>query len=188
MKRGKIIVYSGPSGVGKGTIKEKIFSDNIFNLIFSVSATSRKKRAGEKEGIDYFFLSENDFKKKIEEDYFLEWATFANNYYGTPLNFVNQKLNEGYNIFLEIELAGAKQIISKMPDAITIFISPPSIEELRQRLLKRGTESIDTINKRIEIAKNELEEKQIFKYNIINDNINDTYKNIKEILIKELNY
>ncbi len=188
MKRGKIIVYSGPSGVGKGTIKEKIFSNNKFNLIFSVSATSRKKREGEIEGKDYFFLSEKEFKDKIKEGYFLEWATFANNYYGTPLNFINKKLDEGYNIFLEIELDGAKQIISKIPDALTIFISPPSIEELRSRLLKRGTEEVETINKRIEIAKNELEEKEIFKYNIINDNINDTYENIKEILIKELNY
>ena len=149
-KRGKIIVISGPSGVGKRTVWSPIINDPRFNLVFSVSMTTRPKRAGEIDGKDYFFLTKSQFEEKIREHALLEYATFAGNYYGTPKEFVDKLRAEGKNVCLEIEPQGGLQIIkmceqNKDKGLLTIFIVPPSLEELKNRLIKRDTESKEVI-------------------------------------------
>ncbi len=183
MRKGILIIYSGPSGVGKGVIKEKLFlDDKKYNLIFSISATTRKPRKNEIEGQDYFFLSHDEFKKRIKNKEFAEWAKFVDNYYGTPKNFVIEKLNEGKNVFLEIEIKGVKQIKKLFPDAVTIFIVPPSIEELENRLKKRGTYNEEIIKQRVSRAKKELKYKKLFKHVVVNDEIDNAVNNLKNIL------
>ena len=130
MKRGKLIILSGPSGVGKGTVREELFKDDSLHLAYSISMTTRKPRPVEREGIDYFFVDEETFKKKIEQDELLEWAQFVGNYYGTPKDNVDRLLTEGKNVVLEIEVQGALQVMQACPEAITIFLLPPSMEEL----------------------------------------------------------
>lgn len=130
MKRGLLIILSGPSGVGKGTVREQLFKEESLNLAYSISMTTRYKRPGEKEGIDYFFVDVDTFKKKIEQGELLEYAQFVGNYYGTPKAYVDQLLDEGKNVVLEIEVQGALQVMKKVPDALTIFLVPPSMEEL----------------------------------------------------------
>ena len=130
MKRGLLIILSGPSGVGKGTVREQLFKEESLNLAYSISMTTRYKRPGEREGIDYFFVDVDTFKKKIEQGELLEYAQFVGNYYGTPKAYVDQLLDEGKNVVLEIEVQGALQVMKKVPDALTIFLVPPSMEEL----------------------------------------------------------
>jgi len=189
MKRGKIIIFSGPSGVGKGTIRNKFFNLPRLNLVFSISATTRKPRVGEENGREYYFLTKKDFKKRIKNDEFLEYAVFANNYYGTLISEVDNKLNMGYNVFLEIEPQGALQIIKKRPqDVVTIFLKPPKIENLEERLKNRGTETSEQIKERISVAESEIKiGLQNYKYNIINDNIDDCVKEVVSSIEKEIN-
>ncbi len=186
MKKGKLIIYAGPSGVGKGTVKEKFFDNKDLNLTFSISATSREKRAGETHGIEYFFLSKKEFEEWIKEDKFIEWAEYIGNYYGTPKQYVEEQLNNGKNVLLEIEIQGVEQVLKKYPDAIKIFLLPPSIEVLRERLSKRSTESEEVLEKRISRAKKEIEYKDLFDYIFINDDIEQVANEIKQILIGEL--
>ena len=141
MKRGLLIILSGPSGVGKGTVREQLFKEESLNLAYSISMTTRYKRPGEKEGIDYFFVDVDTFKKKIEQGELLEYAQFVGNYYGTPKAYVDQLLDEGKNVVLEIEVQGALQVMKKVPDALTIFLVPPSMEELENAF------SIDRVSK-----------------------------------------
>lgn len=141
MKRGLLIILSGPSGVGKGTVREQLFKEESLNLAYSISMTTRYKRPGEKEGIDYFFVDVDTFKKKIEQGELLEYAQFVGNYYGTPKAYVDQLLDEGKNVVLEIEVQGALQVMKKVPDALTIFLVPPSMEELEKRIRGRRTEA-----------------------------------------------
>ena len=189
MKRGKIIIFSGPSGVGKETIRNKFFNIPKLNLVFSVSATTRKPRDGEENGREYYFHTKQEFKKRIANDEFLEYAIFANNYYGTLISEVDNKLNMGYNIFLEIEPQGALQVIEKRPqDVVTIFIKPPKIKDLEKRLKNRGTETNEQIKERISAAENEIKiGLQNYKYNIINDNIDDCVKEVVSSIEKEIN-
>ena len=140
MKRGLLIILSGPSGVGKGTVREQLFKEESLNLAYSISMTTRYKRPGEREGIDYFFVDVDTFKKKIEQGELLEYAQFVGNYYGTPKAYVDQLLDEGKNVVLEIEVQGALQVMKKVPDALTIFLVPPSMEELEKRI--RGRRSM----------------------------------------------
>lgn len=128
-----LIILSGPSGVGKGTVREELFKDDSLNLAYSISMTTRKPRPNERDGIDYFFVEEEEFKKKVSEGKLLEWAQFVGNYYGTPKDYVDQLLSEGKNVVLEIEVQGALQVMERCPDATTIFIVPPSMEELERR-------------------------------------------------------
>ena len=190
MKRGKLIIFCGPSGSGKGTVEKHFINDPKFNFHFSVSATTRKKRENEIDGKNYHFLSKEKFKQWINENKFLEWAKYIDNYYGTPIGPVNDMLEKGKNVFLEIEIVGVREAIKKIPEAVTIFLSPPSINDLRERLLSRGTETNEEIEKRINRAKEEIvfaNDKSVFKYNVINNNVDSAVKEIKDIINKEIN-
>ena len=186
MKKGKLIVYAGPSGVGKGTVKDIFFNKPELNLAWSISATSREPRIGEIDGVHYHFISQEKFDQMIAEDKFLEHAEFVGNRYGTPIEFVEEQLESGKNVFLEIELLGVKQVIEKMPEAVTIFLIPPSIQDLEERLRARGTESEDTISRRVGRAEVELSSKDIFKYVVVNDDIKRAAEEVESIIRKEV--
>jgi len=177
----KLFVISGCSGVGKGTVINKFMERNK-DFILSVSCTTRKPRQGEIDGVHYFFLTKEEFEKNIKDDKFLEYAQFAENYYGTKKKFIKQKFEEGYNIILEIETNGALQVKEKMPEAILIFIAPPSLEELEQRLRGRHTEDENTIQKRLSQVKTELERSQKYDYIVINDNVDRAVEEIESIV------
>lgn len=186
MKKGKLIVYAGPSGVGKGTVKDMFFNKPELNLHWSVSATSRSPREGEVHGHHYHFLTNEEFTNWVEQGKFIEWAEFVGNKYGTLKENVDKQLEEGKNVFLEIEILGVKQIIEKMPEAVTIFLAPPSMEELENRLRSRGTESEETISNRVQRAKEEMAEKDLFKYVVVNDEVEKAATEIEEIIKKEI--
>lgn len=168
-KKGTLIVFSGPSGVGKGTILKLFKDDPELKLAYSVSMTTRKKRDGEIDGVNYFFVSVEEFKKAIENNELLEYAEFVGNYYGTPNKYVEDLLNKGNNVLLEIEVQGALQVLNKCPDALSIFIVPPSMEELEKRIRGRNTETEEVVLKRLEKAKKEMECLCHYKYVICND-------------------
>ncbi len=182
--RGKLIVFSGPSGVGKGTIRE-IMKFNDFK--FSVSLTTRAKRAGEEEGVHYHYVSRDFFEERIKQKKMLEHAQFVGNYYGTDLEFVNKGLDAGNNVFLEIECQGALQVLDKVEDVISIFIVPPSIEELESRLRNRGSEDEETLQKRLKKANEELLMQDHYKYIVINDEIEKAASKVDAILKQEIN-
>jgi len=177
----KLYVISGCSGVGKGTILNEFMSRNGKDFVLSVSCTTRQPREGEVDGLNYFFINHEEFKKNIKEDKFLEYACFAGNYYGTKKKYIKQKFEEGYNIILEIETQGALQVKEKMPEVVLIFIAPPSVEELEKRLRGRHTEDEDTIQKRLAQVKVELERSQKYDYVVINDSIERAVEEIEEI-------
>lgn len=187
MKKGLLIVYSGPSGVGKSTVRQEFFKDESLKLTYSISMTTRAPREGEQEGVDYFFVSQEEFKRAVENDELLEHAEYVNNYYGTPKFYVEKLRNEGKNVILEIDIEGGKQVIKQNPDCVSIFLVPPSIEVLKERIMKRGSESEETLNKRVEVAKKELEQKELYKYVVVSDTIERTASEIKEIIRKEMN-
>lgn len=184
MKKGKFIVISGPSGVGKGTICNRLI--NELNAWYSVSTTTRSPREGEVDGVNYFFVTREEFEKKIKEGAFLEYNLYNNNYYGTSKEIVNEKINKGINVFSEIDVNGAHNIKKIFPDALLIYIAPPSIEVLRERLIGRGTESLEKINQRLEIAKKELQEVDFYDYVIVNDDLEVATDKIKNIITKEI--
>ncbi len=179
----KLFVISGCSGVGKGTVINKFMERNK-DFILSVSCTTRKPREGEIDGIHYFFISKEQFEQNIKDDKFLEYAQFAENYYGTKKKYIKQKFEEGYNIILEIETQGALQVKEKMPEAVLIFIAPPSIEELEQRLRGRHTEDEATIQKRLAQVKTELERSKQYDYVVINDDVDRAVAEIESIVKK----
>ena len=186
MKKGLLIVYSGPSGVGKSTILHEVLKDESLNLEFSVSMTTRLPREGEIDGKDYFFVSKETFKKAIEEDKFLEHARYVGNYYGTPRDYVEQERNKGKNVILEIDVQGGLQVIEKCSDCISIFVMPPSIDELRNRLSGRGTEKEEVINKRVDEAQREIKQGSVYKYHVVNNEIETSIKEVSDILKKEM--
>lgn len=155
-KKGLLIVISGPSGVGKGTVRDALFQMKGHDLTFSVSMTTRQPREGEVDGREYFFVTRDEFEERIKEGKFLEYTEFVGNYYGTPLDKVNEALKDGKEMVLEIEVEGAKQVRKIMPDAVFIFIAPPTIGDLEKRLNKRGTESKEIINERYQKAIREI--------------------------------
>ena len=183
--RGLLVVISGPSGVGKGTVRKALFDMKNHNLTYSVSMTTRKIRPGEVDGKDYYFVSKEEFEKKIEDGKFLEYAEFVGNYYGTPLDKVNEKLDAGNEVVLEIEVEGAQQVKEKMPDCVMIFIVPPGKEALYQRLLNRGTESEEVIKKRIEKANREFKKAKLYDYIVVNDEVNNAADRIMAIIRAE---
>lgn len=187
MKKGLLIVYSGPSGVGKSTLLHEVLKDESLNLVFSISMTTRSPRPGEVDGKDYFFVSKEEFEQAIKEDKFLEHAKYVDNYYGTPLEYVEKKRNEGKNVVLEIDVQGGKQVIAKCPDCISIFILPPSEEILKERLSGRGTEKEDVVEKRLSVAKKEIEEGQIYKYHVINGDVDVAINELESIIKDEMN-
>lgn len=184
MQKGKFIVISGPSGVGKGTILNKAIKE--VKGWFSVSYTSRWPiRDGEVDGVNYFFISKEEFLDKIKKGEILEYNVYNGNYYGTSKKLVLDKINEGTNVFLEIDVNGAHNIKKMFPDATLIYIAPPSMEVLKQRLIDRGTEDIETINNRLKIAEKELKEIDFYDYVVVNDDLQQATKEVIDI-IKEI--
>ncbi len=171
----------GPSGVGKGTVVKEILEKDK-NICLSVSATTRSPRKGEKEGENYYFLSEENFKEMINKNLFLEWAKFAGNYYGTPLSFVKDKIEDGFIVLLEIEVEGAKQIKDKFPDSLSIFILPPSKEELERRIRNRGTEKEEAINRRLSRSTYEIASSDEFDFKVTNRDVDETAERIIKII------
>lgn len=186
MKRGLLVIISGPSGVGKGTIRKYFENDESLNLTYSTSMTTRKPRAGEVDGKDYFFVSKDEFEKTIEEDGLLEYAQFVGNYYGTPLKEVNRLRDEGKNVLLEIEVQGAKQVQEKCPDVVSIFIIPPSMEELEKRIRGRSTEPEEIIQQRLAKATKELKLVNNYKYIVCNDDPKLAADLIKSIILRNI--
>lgn len=184
----KIIMITGPSGVGKGTIEKKLFEDESLNLDFSVSATTRQKRNEEKNGQHYYFISNEEFEKLIKKDAFLEYSKHFNNYYGTPYKEVFDKINNGKNVLVEVETNGAINIIQKLKEKnqdhllISIFITPPSIDDLKIRIKKRNSEDEKSINDRIKRAKEEMSYTKYFKYVVENNNLDIAVETIKKII------
>lgn len=184
-KKAKLYVITGPSGVGKGTVLNKFFEKNKGDIIYSVSATTRKPREGEKHGVNYFFITKEEFEKEIENNEFLEWAKYSDNYYGTKKEFVLNSLKNGVSVILEIEAQGAKKVMQEHPECVSIFIMPPNMEELEKRLRGRKTESEEMILKRLNIVKSELEEAKNYKYIVINDKVEKAFSTLQEIYEKE---
>lgn len=182
-KKGILIVLSGPSGVGKGTICKELV--NSLNAWYSVSVTTREKRDGETEGKSYFFVTKETFEQKIKDNEFLEYATYNNNYYGTLKSKINERLENGTDVFVEIEVKGAKNIKDIYEDSVLIYILPPSLKELEDRLRGRKTEDEETIKKRMDITKEELKQIDIYDYVVINDNLEMSIEKIKNIIISE---
>lgn len=183
--KGLLIVISGPSGVGKGTVRSALFEMEGHDLEYSISMTTRKPRKGEVNGREYYFVTKEEFLKCIEEGKMLEYAEFVNNYYGTPLETVEKMLDSGKEVVLEIDVQGATQVREKMPDAVFIFIAPPSYDELLHRLIYRGTESRDVIEKRIEKAKREIDLAYMYDYIVVNDTVENAADKIIAIIRAE---
>lgn len=187
MKRGLLIVISGPSGVGKGTVREKLFSEGNHGLVYSISMTTRLARPTEQNGVDYYFVSKEEFMDRVEDGKMLEWAEFVNNYYGTPLDYVEELRNQGKNVVLEIEVQGAMQVREKVEDAVFIFLAPPSLEELRNRIINRGTESLEKINARLEKGAKEMGLQSEYDHVVVNDTVDNAVAQILEIIDNEIN-
>ena len=182
---GQIIVISAPSGAGKGTVIAELLKNDDKSRCLSVSATSRGMREGEKEGVNYYYLTEDEFKKKIDEDYFLEYTNYAGNFYGTPKEHIKKHLEKGIDVILEIEIEGATNIKKLIPEALFIFIMPPSLKALVKRLKGRGTETNDKIIKRFHEAYKEINEVTKYNYVVVNDEIQDTVNTIEAIIKAE---
>ena len=179
---GKLFVISGSSGVGKGTVIKK-FLEKHPEFKLSVSCTTRNPREGEKHGINYFFLTKEEFKSCVERNEFLEWAEFSGNMYGTQKAYVETKLKEGKNLILEIDTQGALNVKKIMPEAHLIFILPPSFEELETRLRGRHTETEEAIQKRLQTVKSEMENSKHFDYQVVNDSIDNAALKLEEIML-----
>ena len=182
-----MIVFSGVSGVGKGTILAKLMPMEELNLVYSVSMTTRAPREGEIEGVNYFFVSKKRFLEAVKNNELLEHARFVGNDYGTPKEYVEKMREEGRNVVLEIEIRGAKQVMKKCPDALSIYIVPPSIEELERRLRERNSEDEETIMKRISKAKKEMKDIDFYEHVVCNDDLDQAVNEIREIILKEMN-
>ena len=182
-KEGLLIVISGPSGVGKGTICKELVK--YFDGWFSVSVTTRAQREGEIHGKDYFYVTKEEFEEKIRDDDFLEYATYNNNYYGTLKSKINEKINDKIDVFVEIEVKGAKNIKNIYKDSVLIYILPPSLQELEDRLRGRNTEDEDTIRNRMNITKEELKQIDIYDYAVVNDDLEKTKEKVKHIIESE---
>ncbi|MDF2535859.1 MAG: guanylate kinase [Bacillales bacterium] len=183
--KGLLIVFSGPSGVGKGTVRKEIFSHEELDFQFSVSATSRKPRPGEVDGVDYYYKTRNEFEDMIRQGELLEYAEFVGNYYGTPVEAVRKSINEGKDIFLEIEVEGAKQVRDKFPDGLFIFLAPPSLEELKNRIVTRGTESDEAIEGRLKTAREEIDMMSLYDYVVVNDDVQVASEKVINIVSAE---
>lgn len=180
----KLYVISGSSGVGKGTVLKGFLKRNPgFNL--SISYTTREKREGETNGVNYFFVSKKEFLQSVKNNEFLEWAEFSGNYYGTKKSFVEKCLIEGKDLILEIETQGALQIKEKMPEAVLVFIAPPSYQDLEFRLRSRNTESEEAIAKRLDFVKLEIKNSEMYNYRIINDKLEDAIIELEKIIKTE---
>lgn len=183
MDKGLVVVYTGASGVGKGTVLREVLASND-NLRFSVSATTRAPRPGEIDGVQYHFVSVDKFEKMLADGELLEHTVYCDNYYGTPAQSVHDSINKGYDTVLEIEVEGYLQIKKLFPDCLTIFVLPPSLEELERRLSNRGTESKEVVRQRLERAVVEMGYADQFDYQVVNDDIDRAKNEILEIIAK----
>lgn len=182
----KLFVISGSSGVGKGTVIRQFLKTNV-KIKLSISTTTRKPRSQDEiHGLNYFFTTKEDFQRSVDKNEFLEWAEYSGNYYGTKKNFVDGTLKGGFSVLLEIDTQGALQIKEKMPEAVLIFIAPPNKEELRRRLIGRGTENEKDIQERLSIVEREQENSKYYDYIVVNDVVDDAVAKIEEIFNKEI--
>lgn len=183
MPRGNLFVMTGASGVGKGTIRGRLLE--YHRMYYSISMTTRPPRPGERHGVDYYFVSKAEFESRIAQNGFLEWAQYVDDYYGTPKEPVEEALDKGQDVLLEIEVQGALQVKQTMPEAILVFIIPPSLSELRRRLLVRGTDSLSKIRKRLERAVEEIRMADRFKYVLVNDQLDKAVSDFAAIIQAE---
>ena len=185
-KKGKLVIFSGPSGVGKGTVLQQVLREKKFNLFYSVSMTTRKRRMGEIEGEQYYFVNETTFQQAISNNELLEYAKFIDNYYGTPIKPVQKLLSEGKNVLLEIEVQGSLQVMEKFKNYVSIFLMPPSIEILESRIRQRNTESHAMVKWRINKASLEMAMANKYQYVVLNDFVESAAQKVKKIFAKEL--
>lgn len=183
-RKGLLVVISGPSGTGKGTVL-KLVKESFNNVRFSVSATTRKPREGEVEGKNYFFKTVEEFKEMLQNNEMIEWVEYCDNYYGTPRKYIEESMEQGYDVILELEVEGAINIKNQYPDSVTIFMVPPSFDELRLRIEGRGTEKPEVIEKRLKRAKEELSYIDRYDYITINNAVEDSVSEVNSIIIAE---
>ncbi|MDE6780921.1 MAG: guanylate kinase [Ruminococcus sp.] len=183
MNKGRLIIFSAPSGCGKGTMIAEILKDNNYRC--SVSATTRKPREKEVHGVNYYFMTDEEFEQKIKENAFLEYAGYCKHYYGTLFSEVDDYLEKGINVILEIEVQGAMKVMQQRPDSVSIFVAPPSINELRRRLKKRNTETDEVIEQRVAEASNELAQAKKYNYIIVNDVLEDAVSDFFAVMRAE---
>lgn len=183
-KKGILFILSGPSGVGKGTVRERLFQQ-ANNLKYSISMTTRDKRPGEEHGVDYFYKSKEEFEQFIEDDKMLEHTQYVNNYYGTPKAYVEEMLEAGHDVFLEIEVQGALQVQENFSRGVFIFLFPPSLEELKNRIVNRGTESSTLVVNRLKEAKKEINMMYAYDYVVVNDDVDETVAKVEAIIESE---
>jgi guanylate kinase len=184
-ERGLLVVLSGPSGVGKGTVRRALFQMPHHDLVYSVSMTTRPPRPGEVDGVDYYFVDKETFLRRIQEGKFLEWAEFVGNYYGTPKDKVEEQLDNGKEVVLEIEVEGALQVRKQMKDAVFIFLVPPGKKALYERLKNRGTDAPEVIDKRMKKAESEFLLAHKYDYIVVNDEVNNAADRIMAIIRAE---
>lgn len=182
--KGILFILSGPSGVGKGTVRKRLFEKKT-DLKYSISMTTRSIRPGEVDGVDYFYKTKDEFEQLIRQNELLEYAQYVNNYYGTPREYVVNRLNEGYDVFLEIEVQGALQVKKNFPNGVFIFLFPPSLAELKNRIVSRGTESNDLVMNRLKEAKKEIDLMDAYDYVVVNDNVEQAVEKIQSIIQSE---
>ncbi|KRN75570.1 gmk protein [Weissella kandleri] len=182
MKRGVLIVLSGPSGVGKGTVRKALFEEPDIDFTYSISMTTRKPRDGEVHGEDYFFVSRDEFEANIKANNMLEYAEYVGNYYGTPKSFIDETLASGHDVFLEIDVQGALQVKEKMPEGAYIFLTPPDLKALKERLQGRGTDAPEVIERRVAAASSEIRMMANYDYAVVNDEVETAVDRIKNIV------
>ncbi|MFG6118186.1 guanylate kinase [Thalassobacillus sp. B23F22_16] len=183
-EKGILFILSGPSGVGKGTVRKSLFEQST-DLRYSISMTTRGAREGETDGVDYFFKSREEFERLIAEGKLLEHAEYVGNYYGTPRDYVEETLEQGKDVFLEIEVQGALQVKENFPQGVFIFLIPPSLEDLKDRIVSRGTETEEKVKNRLHQARTEIEMMDAYDYVVVNDEVDHAVKKVQSIVMSE---